>query len=74
MEPVNKFAHNSNRLILDKISFLLYIGIKIPIIAVLKNKIIIIVCFFHIVKLDYVGTFTAFENFDLTLKKFFEFS
>lgn len=74
MEPVNKLTHNSNSLVLHKISFLLYIGIKISIIAVLKDKIVVVIGFFHIVKLYDIGTFTVFQNFDFTLKKFFEFS
>jgi hypothetical protein len=74
MEPMNKLTHNFNSLVLHKISFLLYIGIKIPIIAVLKDKIVVVIGFFHIVKLDDIGTFATFQNFDFTLKKFFKFS
>ena len=72
MEAMNELTHNTNGLIFDKILFLLQVGIKIAVIAVLQYEVIIVAGFFHVVELDDVWTLTAFEDFDFAFEELFE--
>lgn len=74
VETMNKLTHNSYGLIFNEISFLFDIRIQVTVITILKDQVIIIISFFHVIEFDNVRTFTTLKNFDFALKKFFEFS
>jgi hypothetical protein len=72
MEAVNELTHHANRFILDEVLFFFEVGVKISVIAVLEDEVVIVIGLFHIVELDDVGAFAAFEYFDFAFEEFLE--
>lgn len=72
VETIDTFTENLYRLLLSQKLPLFDIHIKITFVAILKDKVVVVASFLHIVQLDDVMTLATLKHLDLTLKEFLE--
>ena len=74
VEAVDALTQNLDGFLLSQKFSLFDIGIKIPFVAKLKDKVVVIAGFLHIVKFDDVVTLATLQHLDLALKQLLELS
>lgn len=74
VKSIDNLTEYFNGLLLGEVLSFLDIGVQVPIITVLQNKIVVIGGLLHIVQFDDVVALAAFENLYLALQQLLEFT